>query len=132
MPHRQTAAEKSTRATEFARAVALGVGDLLLDDLDPASVARLFGLSGWMLKDSVTREEAYEGLAALRHSLLEVSGLDQRLEPVPLRTGDPKASLRIMAIYLDGLVSRAAGALDQAREQVLAAAVTRLRGCNRA
>ena len=40
--------------------------------------------------------------------LLEVSGLDERTEPVPLLVADPVAAVISLAMYMDGLLQRAA------------------------
>ena len=44
----------------------------------------------------------------LRAALLEVSGLDERTEPVPLLVADPVAAVISLAMYMDGLLQRAA------------------------
>ena len=44
----------------------------------------------------------------LRAALLEASGLDERTEPVPLLVADPVAATISLAVYMDGLLQRAA------------------------
>jgi hypothetical protein len=122
----EVAEHSSYRAVEFAEEVANGVAGLTPYDVSEDSLTLTFGLSAWMRRCSVGRDEACAGLSMLRDALLAVSGLDRRTEPVPLRTADAKTTLVIMTTYVEGLVSRAAASAGVSREAVVDQAVAYL------
>ena len=113
------------RSVDFATALAHGVADLAAEDLAHDALTLTFGLSAWMRRSSVGYEQAWAGVLLLRSALLAVGGLDRSSEPIPLRASDPKTALVSMTVYLDGLVSRAAGASGKGRWDVVCDAVER-------
>ena len=76
-----------------------------LEEGDDLSVP--LGLSAWIVRAGIGLTDACETLAELRRSLIEVSGLDDATEPVPMHFADQRAALRTMGPYLFGLVGRA-------------------------
>jgi len=86
-----------------------------------------FGLSAWMMRYGVGVSDTVDAVLGLRSALLEVSGLDSSSEPVPLRVADPVTFVLNLAVYLDGLVSRAARALGVTRGEAADAALGLLR-----
>jgi hypothetical protein len=129
------AAPENNKQLEFAEAVAFGVGEIGLNEVDPACRGRLLALTEWMRDYDVDATEAVAGLWTLRQALIEVGRLDAAEEPVPLRLQDPDWALRLMAAYVGGLVDRVTRVrlspeADElsVRRQVLSEAVALIKG----
>ena len=88
----------------FAREAMLGLADLEPEDLSPGNLTVPLGLSLWMRRGRIRVETARDAMLQLRAALLEVSGLDERTEPVPLLVADPVAAVISLATYMDGLL----------------------------
>jgi hypothetical protein len=86
-----------------------------------------FGLNAWMKRHGVGLSDTIDAVMSLRRALLTTAGLDTRSEPVPLRVADPVLFVLNLAVYLDGLVERAARALGVSRGDAADAAVELLR-----
>jgi hypothetical protein len=103
---------------EFVPAMARGLAVLEPEDLEAGSLTLPLVLSLWMHRAGTDRRGAVDGLLALRGALVEAGGLDARSEPVPLRTDDEPATVVSLALYVDGLLDRAATASASDRLEV--------------
>ena len=92
-----------------------------------ASLSLSFGLSAWMKRFGLGLDETVDTILSLRTALLSVSGLDTASEPVPLRVADRVIFVLNLAVYLDGLLGRAARALGVSPGEAADAAVELLR-----
>jgi hypothetical protein len=102
----------------FAREAMLGLAVLEPDDLTPGNLTVRLGLSLWMRRGRIRVETARDAMLELRGALLEASGLDARTEPVPLLLADPVAAIISLALYLEGLLQRAARMTATSRVEV--------------
>ena len=92
-----------------------------------ASLSLSFGLSAWMKRFGLGLDETVDTILSLRTALLSVSGLDAASEPVPLRVADRVILVLNLAVYLEGLLGRAARALGVSPGEAADAAVELLR-----
>jgi hypothetical protein len=92
-----------------------------------ASLSLSFGLSAWMKRFGLGLDETVDTILSLRTALLSVSGLDTASEPVPLRVADRVIFVLNLAVYLEGLLGRAARALGVSPGEAADAAVELLR-----
>jgi hypothetical protein len=104
----QVAVEAQTVEGRFLHEAALGVADMLPEDLEAGNLTIPFCVSIWIRRSDIDLSGACEALLQLRSALVEVSGLDRRSEPVPLLAGDRRNAILGLAVYLDGLVERGA------------------------
>jgi hypothetical protein len=74
-------------------------------------------------------DETARAVLSIRAALLSASGLDAASEPVPLRVSDQVMFVLNLAVYLDGLLGRAARALGLSRGEA-ADVVVELLGSN--
>lgn len=95
-----------------------GLATLDPEDLVPGNLTVALGLSLWMRRAGIGSRRARSALLTLRHALLEASGLDERTEPVPLVVADPGAAAISLAVYLEGLLRRAAATTHMARTEM--------------
>ena len=102
----------------FAREAMLGLADLEPEDLSPGNLTVPLVLSLWMRRGRIRVETARDAMLQLRAALLEVSGLDERTEPVPLLVADPVAAVISLAMYMDGLLQRAARMTETSRRNM--------------
>ena len=102
----------------FAHEAMLGLADLESEDLTPGNLSVPLGLSLWMRRGRIRVETARDAMLVLRSALLEASGLDERTEPVPLLVADPVAATISLAVYMDGLLQRAARMTASSRVDV--------------
>jgi hypothetical protein len=112
----ESAGEESVE--RFVTEAAHGLATLEREDLAPGNLTVALGLSLWMRRAGIGSRRARSALLALRHALLEASGLDERTEPVPLVVADPGAAAISLAVYLDGLLRRAAATTHTARTEM--------------
>jgi hypothetical protein len=110
----------------FAQEALHGLAELDPEDLEQGNLTLPLGLSLWMRRGGVGVDGARAVLFALRGALIGVSGLDERTEPVPLIVSDPAAATISLAVYLDGLLSRAAQTAAVSREDMAERAVALL------
>jgi hypothetical protein len=111
---------------DFARCAGLGLASLSLEDLAESNLCLLFALSAWLHMADAGIGEACSSLLALRRALLEAVDLDTLQEPVPLLAGEPGTALSGLAIYLRGLMSRAAHQAGMPPEEVVEEALALL------
>jgi hypothetical protein len=112
----------------MARDIAIGVVALTAGPggADPASLAWPFGLSAWMRRHGAGPAEVWAAIGALRSAVLGACGLDVASEPVLLPMADPTVQAVNGAIYLAGLIRRAAAVTDTSCQAVIDAAADRL------
>ena len=79
------------------------------------SLSLPFGLSASMKRHGLGLEETIHAVLSIRSALLWASGLDATSEPVPLRVSDQVMFVLNLAVYLDGLLGRAARVLGVSR-----------------
>ncbi len=104
----------------------MGLAALEAEDRTPGNLSLPLGMSLWMRRGGVGVLGARAALLALRGALLEASGLDARSEPVPLVVADPSAATISLALYLDGLLERAASTARMSRQDMAERAVALL------
>ena len=92
----------------FVHEAMLGLADLGPEDLGHGNLTVPLGLSLWMRRGRIRVETARDAMLELRAAVLRASGLDERTEPVPLLLADPVAATISLALYMDGLLQRAA------------------------
>ena len=102
----------------FAHEAMLGLADLEADDFSQGNLTVPLGLSLWMHRGRIRIETARDAMLQLRSALLRASGLDERTEPVPLLVADPVAATISLAVYMDGLLQRAARMTAMSRVDV--------------
>ncbi len=119
----QLAVESQSAEGRFLVEAAHGVAGMLPEDLDPGNLTIPFGVSVWIKRSDIDLAGACDAMLQLRSAFLTVSGLDQRSEPVPLLGGDRRTSALNLAVYLDGLVDRAARSAGTTRAELARAAL---------
>jgi hypothetical protein len=119
----QVAVQTESVQGRFLREAALGVAEMIPEDLDPGNLTIPFGVSVWIKRSKIDLAEACEAMLQLRTAFLSVSGLDRRSEPVPLLGGDRRTSVLNLAVYLDGLVNRGARFAGTTRTELAHAAL---------
>lgn len=107
----------------FAGDVLHFIACLSADGQPAGSLSLPFGLSAWMKRYGLGVDEAISAVLSLRTALVSVSGLDAASEPVPLRVADRVMFVLNLAVYLDGLLDRAASALGVSPGEAADAAV---------
>jgi hypothetical protein len=110
----------------FLREAAVGLADLVAEDLVAGNLTLPLSVSNWMARSDVDLDLARALLFELRGALLAVSSLDHASEPVPLMGGDRRNAVITLAVYLHGLVERGARALATSRPEFSAAALAHL------
>jgi hypothetical protein len=80
-----------------------------------------------MKRYGLSLDETIRAVLSIRAALLSVSGLDTATEPVPLRVADPVLFVLNLAVYLDGLLGRAARVLGLSPGEAADVAVELLR-----
>ena len=102
----------------FAHEAMLGLADLEAEDLTYGNLSVPLGLSLWMRRGRIRVETARDAMLKLRTALLSASGLDEKTEPVPLLVADPVAATISLALYMDGLLQRAARMTQSSRVDI--------------
>jgi hypothetical protein len=110
----------------FAREAVLGLVTLESEDLSPPRLTLPLTVSVWMRRSRVGTGTARRALLELRTVLLEASGLDATCEPVPLSVSDPAVATLSLAVYLHGLLQRAAHGAATTRVAIAERAVEML------
>jgi hypothetical protein len=110
----------------FAPLVARGLASLEPDDLADGNLTLELDMSTWLRRSGLDLTDAVQAMLDVRDALVDVGGLDARSEPVPLLAGDARTAVLSLAIYLDGLVRRAAGGAGLSRRSVVEQALDRL------
>jgi len=121
------AIESKPIGVDFASEVLHCIACLCGEGRAEGSLSLSFGLSAWMKQYCVGVDETVNAILSLRTALLSVSGLDAASEPVPLRVQDHVVFVLNLAVYLEGLLGRAAGTLGATPGETADAAVELLR-----
>jgi len=119
----QLALQTQTIQGRFLYEAALGVAQMMPEDLEPGNLTIPFGVSVWIRRSDIGLADACDAMLELRTAFLAVSGLDQRSEPVPLLGGDRRTAVLNLAVYLDGLVNRGARCAGTSRMELAQAAL---------
>ena len=126
MPGAQLDAVGGDGSTRFAHEAILGLAVLEPEDRRAGNLSLPLGLSLWMRRGGVDVHGARHSLLELRDALVAVAGMDAITEPVPLQVADPVAATVSVAVYVDGLLTRAAGAAGTTRVDMAERAVSML------
>jgi hypothetical protein len=115
----QLAATPEDGQLEFLRSAARAIAGLLPEDRSQGCLTLPLLMSASIASSGVDLRQACDGMLALRSSILAASAVDPAGEPTPLVVGDRRQAVLSLAVYLDGLVSRAARAVAGARHEVV-------------
>ncbi|HMD46979.1 MAG TPA: hypothetical protein VKG43_12505 [Acidimicrobiales bacterium] len=121
-------ASNGTAQAAFVPALARGLAALEPSDLADGNLSLPLGLSLWMRRSGTDLVGARQMMLVVRGALLAASGLDRATEPTPLLAGDERTVVLHLAVYLEGLVARAARAAGESRRAVVEAALALLAG----
>lgn len=119
--------DKGPMRAEFAGDVVRFLARLAEEGPVGVSLSLPFGLSASMKRYGLSLDETIRAVLSIRAALLSVSGLDTATEPVPLRVADPVLFVLNLAVYLDGLLGRAARVLGLSPGEAADVAVELLR-----
>ena len=123
MPQTTTAVDTRARGADFACEVLRFLAQLSDDGPLGISLSLPFGLSASMKRHGLGLDETISAILSLRRDLLSLPGIDAASEPVPLRVPDRVMFVLNLAVYLDGLLGRAAKALGVSRGEAADVAV---------
>lgn len=107
--------ETGATGADFASEVVRFIAGLSNEGPVGVSLSLPFGLSASMKRHGLGLDETISAVLSVRTALLAVSGLDLASEPVPLRLPDSVLFVLNLAVYLDGLLGRAARVLGVSR-----------------
>jgi hypothetical protein len=110
------------------RQVAADVAHVLAEEAcaSGSDIDLALALSLPMARHRVNPMGLVASLRLLRHTVLEVSGLDPDREPVPLAAGEPRVAAVAVAVYVADLIGRAASVTGWERAEVARAAADQL------
>jgi hypothetical protein len=123
VPQTTTAVDTRARGADFACEVLRFLAQLSDDGPLGISLSLPFGLSASMKRHGLGLDETISAILSLRRDLLSLPGIDAASEPVPLRVPDRVMFVLNLAVYLDGLLGRAAKALGVSRGEAADVAV---------
>jgi len=123
VPQTTTAVDTRARGADFACEVLRFLAQLSDDGPLGISLSLPFGLSASMKRHGLGLDETISAILSLRRDLLLLPGIDAASEPVPLRVPDRVMFVLNLAVYLDGLLGRAAKALGVSRGEAADVAV---------
>lgn len=127
MAEQGPAIETGPMEVDFASDVVRCIVCLSEEGPAAGSLSLPFGLTAWMKRYGLGVGDTIDAVLNLRAALLSAAGLDARSEPVPLRVADPVMFVLNLAVYLEGLLGRAARALGVSQGEAADAAVELLR-----
>lgn len=119
--------EREAELTEFAGELACCLAGLCEGGPLEFSLSVPFGINASMKRHGLGLDEVVIAVLELRRALLALPGLDAVSEPVPLRVPDRAVFVLNLAVYLGGLLDRAAGVLGVSRGEAADAALELLR-----
>lgn len=111
---------------DLATLLARGLVAMDHEDLAEGNLSLELGLTLWMSRSGTGVLALRSTLMALRRALLSASALDEDTEPVPLLAGDERTVVLHLAIYLHGLLDRAARSVPSTASSVAEEALARL------
>ncbi len=97
-----------TETPEFGSAVLRSLPVLVPAGMTQADLALEMGLSAHLQMGGVEVDDGIAHLWAVRQAILEASGMDPSIEPIPFGGRSGRLDLLNMAIYLGNLLERAA------------------------
>lgn len=108
--------EQCDAVGRFVRMIAaLSLAEVAGDEPADGDLTIPLTVSRWMRIAGVDVDGAIDTLLLLRDTLVDVSGLDRRSEPVPLLAGSPSTALLGLVVYVDALLGRAARRVGASR-----------------
>jgi hypothetical protein len=119
-------AAAAIRELELTPLLARGLAILEPEDLHPGNLTLELGLSLWMRRTRSDLRGVRDALLKVRGALLEAGGLDRQTEPIPLLAGDDRTAVLSLALYIKGLVNRAAHSAQRSRREIVEAALNLL------
>lgn len=129
-PQAQPNARTATadEADAVRRRVAADVAHVLAEEpcASGSDIELALALSLPMARHRISPIGLVGALRLLRHAVLQVSGLDQDREPVPLAAGEPRVAALAVAVYVAELLGRAATVTGWDRAEVARAAADHL------
>jgi hypothetical protein len=125
-PMAQTATAGDAEAVR--RRVAADVAHVLAEEpcASGSDIELALALSLPMARHRVSPIGLVDALRLLRQAILQVAGLDQDREPVPLAAGEPRVAAVAVAVYVAELLGRAASVTGWDRAEVARAAADHL------
>ena len=123
MSETTTAVKQEESGSEFAGEVLRFLARVSDEGPIGVSLSLPFGLSASMRRHGLGLDETTSAIFALRGALLSIPGLDAASEPVPLRVPERVMFVLNLAVYLDGLLGRAAKVLGVSRGEAADVAV---------
>jgi hypothetical protein len=115
----QAATTATDGELEFLRTAARAIAGLVPEDRSQGCLTLPLLMSASIASSGVDLYQACDRLLALRDSILQASSVDPASEPIPLVVGDRRQAVLSLAVYVDGLVSRAARAVAAARADIV-------------
>jgi hypothetical protein len=122
----QAATRPTSGELEFIRQAARAIASLVPEDRTQGCLTLPLLVSASIASSGVDLYQACDGMLALRDSILQASAVDPASEPIPLVVGDRRQAVLSLAVYLDGLLTRAARAVAAARHDVAERALAAL------
>jgi hypothetical protein len=119
-------AQAAIAELELTPLLARGLAVLEAEDLTRGNLTLELGLSLWMRRTDSDLFGVRDALLEVRRALLEAAGMDRVSEPIPLLAGDDRTAVLSLAVYIKGLVVRAASAADTSRREIVEAALALL------
>jgi hypothetical protein len=111
--------------SEFGPAVLRSLPTLVPVGMTEADLALELGLSAHLQMSGTEVDDAIAQMWAIRQAILEASGLDASIEPIPIGGRSQRLGLLNLTIYLGHLVERAAALQDCDRDSVVTTALGR-------
>lgn len=122
----QAATTPTNGELAFLRSAARAIAGLTPEDRSQGCLTLPLLMSASIASSGVDLHQACDGMLVLRDSILQASAVDPASEPIPLVVGDRRQAVLSLAVYVDGLVSRAARAVAAARDDVVERALAAL------
>jgi hypothetical protein len=107
-----TSAPLAEHHVELTALLVRGLVTLEPDDFPPANMTLELGLTLWMTRARSDLPAVRRSLFELRQALLEASVLEEKSEPIPLMAGDERKAVLSLAVYVWGLLQRAARSVE--------------------
>lgn len=93
---------------DLSTLLARGLVSLDEEDLAHGNMTLELGVTLWMSRAGANLGAVRRTLLDLRWALLSSSDLDEVSEPIPMMAGDERTAILSLAVYLHGLLQRAA------------------------
>jgi hypothetical protein len=120
--------EPAIQPLELMPLMARGLAILEAEDLTEGNLTLELGLSLWMRRTDSSLKDMKAALLRMRSALLEAAVMDREHEPIPLLAGDDRTAVLGLAVYLKGLVTRAAITIGATRREIVEEALSLIDG----